>query len=107
MASAIAEHHLSANADGMNILGVEHPRIRHSYALGMRTDSHAAVEAGEAVGAVEFDGSPLGVEAVDPVVAAEGVGEADGDEVEAPGVCGVGKVALKGKLFHDGIADEF
>src|SRR5207302_150981 len=73
----------------------------------MRADGHAAVEAGEAVGAVEFDGSPLGVEAVDPVVAAEGVGEADGDEVEAAGVCGVGEVALEGELFHDGVADEF
>ncbi len=73
----------------------------------MRADRHAAVEAGEAVGAVEFDGSPLGVEAVDPVVAAEGVGEADGDEVEATGVCGVGEVALEGELLHDGVADEF
>jgi hypothetical protein len=59
------------------------------------------------VGAVEFDGSPLGVEAVDPVVAAEGVGEADGDEVEAAGVCRVGEVTLEGELFHDGVADEF
>ncbi len=70
-------------------------------------EGHAAVEAGEAVGAVEFDGSPLGVEAVDPVVAAEGVGEADGDEVEAAGVGCVGEVALEGELFHDGVADEF
>ncbi len=59
------------------------------------------------MGAVEFDGSPLGVEAVDPVVAAEGVGEADAEEVEASGVCGVGEVALEGELFHDGVADEF
>ena len=73
----------------------------------MSCDRHAAVEAGEAVGAVEFDGSPLGVEAVDPVVAAEGVGEADGEDVEAAGVCGVGEVALEGKLLHDGVADEF
>ena len=73
----------------------------------MRAERHAAVEAGEAVGAVEFDGSPLGVEAVDPVVAAEGVGEADGEEVEAAGVGGVGEVALEGKLLHDGVADEF
>ena len=42
------------------------------------------------MGAVEFDGSPLGVEAVDPVVAAEGIGEADADEVEVAGVCCVG-----------------
>ena len=56
----------------------------------MCAEGHAAVEAGEAVGAVEFDGPPLGVEAVDPVVTAEGVGEADAEEVEAAGVCGVG-----------------
>ncbi len=73
----------------------------------MRANRHATVEAGEAVGAVEFDDSPLGVEAVDPVVAAEGVGEPDGDEVEAAGVCGVGEVALEGELLHDGVADEF
>ena len=60
------------------------------------------------MGAVEFDGSPLGVEAVDPVLAAEGDGDgADGDEVEAAGVCCVGEVALEGELFHDGVADEF
>ncbi len=59
------------------------------------------------MGAVEFQGSPLGVEAVYPVVAAEGVGDADGDEVEAAGVCCVGEVALEGELFHDGVADEF
>src|SRR6266480_7423836 len=98
MACAIAELNLGADSDGVNILGVEHPRIRHSYVLGVSADCHAAVEAGEAVGAVEFDGSPLGVEAVDPVVTAEGVGEADAEEVEAPGVCGVGEVALEGKL---------
>src|SRR3954469_21594756 len=73
----------------------------------MRADCHAPVKAGEAVGAVEFDGSPLGIEAVDPVVAAERVGEADGEEVEAAGVCGMGEVALEGKLLHDGVADEF
>ena len=50
--------------------------------------------------------APLGVEAVDPVEAAEGVGDADGEEVEAARICGVGEVALEGELFHDGVADE-
>ncbi len=40
-------------------------------------------------------------------VAAEGVGEANAEEVEAAGVCGVGEVALEGELLHDGVADEF
>ncbi len=74
--------------------------------LSMGRDGHAAVEAAEAVGAVETYGPPLGVQAVDPVVAAEGVGDADGDEVEAAGIGCVGEVALEGKLFHDGVADE-
>lgn len=56
---------------------------------------------------VEFDGSPLGVEAVDPVVATEWVGDADGQGVEATGLCCVSKVTLERQLFHDGVADQF
>ncbi len=58
------------------------------------------------MGTVERDLAPLGVEAVDPVEAAEGVGDADGEDVEVSGVDGAGAVALEGKLFHDGVADE-
>ncbi len=93
-------------SDGLAVGVVEHPCIADTNAI-MRADGHAAVEAGEAVGAVESDGAPLGVEAVDPVVAAEGVGDADGEVIFAAGVRGLGEVALEGELFHDGVADEF
>src|SRR5215469_1521511 len=65
-----------------------------------------AIQCAEAVGAVERDLAPFGVEAVDPVEAAEGIGDADGEDVGAAGVGGVGAVALEGKLLHDGVADE-
>ena len=87
--------------------GVEHPGIFDTNAFGMRAYRHAAVEAGEAVGAVEFDGSPLGVEAVDPVVAAEGLVRRIAMRLKPPGSCGVGEVALERELLHDGVADEF
>src|SRR5580698_5553912 len=73
----------------------------------MCADRDSSIERAEAVGAVERDRAPFGVEAVDPVEAAEGVGDADGEDVEAAGVGGVGAVALEGKLLHDGVADEF
>ena len=72
----------------------------------MRRDRHPAVEAAEAVGAVELDRTPLGVEAVDPVVAAEGVGDADGEQILSAGVGGGGEVGLEGQLLHDGVADQ-
>jgi hypothetical protein len=38
----------------VSILSVKNPRICYSHALGVCAEGHAAVEAGEAVGAVEF-----------------------------------------------------
>src|SRR6266550_3672846 len=95
----------NVDLDRASISRVEYPEVLYPHFF-VCADRHSAVEAGEAVGAVEFDGSPLGVEAVDPVVAAEGVGEADSHEVEAARVGSVSEVALKGKFFHDGVADE-
>src|SRR5262249_46916337 len=60
----------------------------------------------EAMGAIERDVSPLGIETVYPVEAAEGVGDANGEMVFAAGLgCG-SQVGFKGKLFHDGVAAE-
>src|SRR6185437_15402194 len=77
----------------------------------MCTDRYAAIQRAEAVRAVERYLAPLGIEAVDPVEAAERIGDADGEMVDRRLAVlgkagGVGAVALEGKLLHDGVADE-
>src|SRR5665213_1822076 len=86
---------------------IQYPSIQEPcVAVADSADRHSAIESAESVRAIERDVAPLCVEAVDPVEASEGVGEADGEDVEASGIGGVGEVALEGQLLHDGVADE-
>src|SRR6185437_10633267 len=77
----------------------------------MRRHRDPAIQRAEAVRAVERYLAPLGIEAVDPVEAAERIGDADGEMVDRRLAVlgkagGVGALALEGKLLHDGVADE-
>src|ERR1700735_5392529 len=61
---------------------VEYPRVTDAEAI-VRADCHASIKSAESVRAIERDVAPLCVEAVDPVIASERVGETYGEGVEA------------------------
>jgi len=83
---------------------VQNPGIHKSGAVRSVVNNQFTVEAAKAVRAVEVDLSPANDGSIDPIVAATGIGHANGEAIRAAGIGRGGEVALERQLLHDGVA---